>query len=207
MRWGHAVSQLLMLMLMLSKQVGQRVQSWQWHWGESEETSSLIWICTWVVPAASGGGADPPRAFELAEDPAADLAAAQRVRCQVTDVEAGKLTQEISVGHPASIGVKAGRRRRKSELFLLNRNMFTTTSDWPQIRPLNHQRTRSDLSNKRRVSTCFYMFRGSTEQSKSTATTTAEKSCIQGLKHDEERTAHWFLDPTGFMLNSLCCSL
>lgn len=71
---------------------------------------SLIRICTRVVPAASGGGADSPDAFELAVVPAADHVAAQRVGRQVTDVKARKLTQEIIVGHPA-----ASREREEEE--------------------------------------------------------------------------------------------
>lgn len=56
---------------------------------------------TGVVPAAASGGPHPPRALELGEVPAPSLAARQRVGGQVADVKAGKVTQEVRVGHPA----------------------------------------------------------------------------------------------------------
>lgn len=56
---------------------------------------------TGVVPAATSGGSHPPRALKLGKVPAADLVAGQRVRCQVTDVEAGEVTQEVVIGYPA----------------------------------------------------------------------------------------------------------
>lgn len=60
----------------------------------------FLWT-TGVVPAAAGDGSHPPRALKLSKVPAADLVAGQRVRCQVTDVEAGEETQEVVVGYPA----------------------------------------------------------------------------------------------------------
>lgn len=68
-------------------------------------------MCTWVVPAAASGGTDPPHAFKLVVAPTADLITGQRVGRQVADVKAGKLTQEVGVGHPA-----AGREQKRKRV-------------------------------------------------------------------------------------------
>lgn len=57
--------------------------------------------CTRVVPAATSGGADYPNAFEFTVAPAVDLVAHHRVGRQVADAEAGKVTLEVVVAHPA----------------------------------------------------------------------------------------------------------
>ncbi len=90
------------------------------HSKEGDSCNQLMF--TLVVPAASGGGANPPHAFELAKAPLANRVAAQPIRCQVTDVEARKLPQEIRVRHPAAEGEK--KKERLSAGLMSNISIF-----------------------------------------------------------------------------------
>lgn len=57
-------------------------------------------VHTWVVPAASGSAASPPLPLIQAGVPLLQLVVLQGVSCQVAELQAAELTQEVTEGHP-----------------------------------------------------------------------------------------------------------
>lgn len=52
-------------------------------------------ILTWVVPTASGSGADPPHPLKLVVAPVTHIIATERVWGQVTDLHPGEIPDEV----------------------------------------------------------------------------------------------------------------
>lgn len=57
-------------------------------------------VRTWVVPAASGRAASPPLSLIQAGVPLLQLVVLQGVSCQVAELQAAELAQEVIEGHP-----------------------------------------------------------------------------------------------------------
>lgn len=57
-------------------------------------------VRTWVVPAASGSAAPPPLPLIEAGVPLLQLIVLQGIGCQVAELQATELTQEVIEGHP-----------------------------------------------------------------------------------------------------------
>ena len=55
---------------------------------------------TWVVPATSSRAALPPASVKLDGVPETLAVITQSICCQVTDLQPGKLAQELLEGHP-----------------------------------------------------------------------------------------------------------
>lgn len=55
---------------------------------------------TWVVPAASSSAASPPLSLIVRGAPFLQLGVLQGVSCQVAELQAAKLTQEVTERHP-----------------------------------------------------------------------------------------------------------
>lgn len=50
---------------------------------------------TWVIAAAAGSGADPPHPFKLVMVPVAHIIACECVWAQITDLQLGKVLDEV----------------------------------------------------------------------------------------------------------------
>lgn len=73
------------------------------RWADQErDKERLWWICsrTYVVSAATRRHPYPPGFFELRLCPFLELIAWEGIRCEVTDLEAGVLAQEVRKWHP-----------------------------------------------------------------------------------------------------------
>lgn len=55
---------------------------------------------TWIIPAASSGAASSPLSLIQRSAPFLQLVVPQSVSRQVTDLQAAKLTQEVTERHP-----------------------------------------------------------------------------------------------------------
>lgn len=64
---------------------------------------------TWVVSAASRGGAPPPVPIQLGEFPLLVGITGEGVRGQVADLQAGIVPQEVAERHPGKSGDTASR--------------------------------------------------------------------------------------------------
>lgn len=62
--------------------------------------SPLSSLHTWVVPAASGSAASPPLPLIEGGAPFLQLVVLQGVSCQVAELQAAELAQEVIERHP-----------------------------------------------------------------------------------------------------------